>query len=125
VSIHSFGGPSGLARNGRPDPNAAPDAAGATADCLEFVRFCYRRRRVSWPALYDEMCAVAARGEFRSLGYPELAERGINLCLIDLPQLAALTELVRGEERTARDVARDAAHDGAMDDPRPVTIGDF
>jgi len=64
------------------------------------VRFCYRRRRVSWPALYDEMCLVAARGAFRGLGYSELAERGISFCLPDLPALAALTERVMREERT-------------------------
>ena len=39
-------------------------------EALEFVRFCYRRRRVAWPALYDEMSAVAARGAFRGMGYP-------------------------------------------------------
>ena len=36
-------------------------------DAVEFIRFCYRRRRVGWPELYDEMCAVAARGLFRGL----------------------------------------------------------
>ena len=30
-------------------------------DAAEFVRFCYRRRRVGWPELYDEMCAVRPR----------------------------------------------------------------
>ena len=30
-----------------------------TADAVEFIRFCYARRRVGWPELYDEMCAVA------------------------------------------------------------------
>ncbi|MER3417986.1 MAG: hypothetical protein C4343_02495, partial [Chloroflexota bacterium] len=30
-----------------------------TAEAAEFVRFCYRRRPVGWPELYDEMCAVA------------------------------------------------------------------
>jgi len=70
---------------------SAPDEA------LEFVRFCYRRRRVAWPALYDEMCAVAARGAFRGLGYAELADRGISFCLGELHQLAALTERVVAE----------------------------
>jgi hypothetical protein len=70
------------------------------AECLEFVRFCYRRRRVSWPALYDEMCHVAARGAFRGMGYCELAEHGISFCLSDLPAMAALTERVMREERT-------------------------
>ena len=105
MSIQSIGGPTSRAHGGRPDQSTGAPAAGQTptADCLEFVRFCYRRRRVSWPALYDEMCAVAARGAFRGMGYVELAERGINFCLSDLPQLAALTELVMGEERGARE----------------------
>ena len=37
-------------------------ATGATGtDAAEFVRFCYHRRRVGWPDLYDEMCAVVLR----------------------------------------------------------------
>lgn len=67
--------------------------------CLEFVRFCYRRRRVSWPELYDEMCAVAARGSFRGLGYAELADFGITFSLSELPRLVALTQQVVHEER--------------------------
>ena len=54
------------------DPNTAgtrvPDP-----DAVEFVRFCHRRRRVGWPELYDEMCAVAGRGLFRGYGAEELA----------------------------------------------------
>jgi hypothetical protein len=68
-------------------------------DCLEFVRFCYRRRRVGWPALYDEMSAVASRGTFRGMGYAELGERGISFCLNDLPRLVELTERVIREEQ--------------------------
>ena len=75
-------------------------AAPATEDeALEFVRFCYRRRRVGWPALYDEMSAVAARNAFRGLGYSELAERGISFCLGELPRLVALAERVAREEQ--------------------------
>lgn len=69
-------------------------------ECLDFVRFCYRRRRVSWPALYDEMAAVAARGAFQGLGFAELSEKGICFSLNDLPRLAQLTERVMLEERT-------------------------
>jgi hypothetical protein len=69
-------------------------------DALEFVRFCYRRRRVGWPALYDEMSAVAARGVFRGMGYSELAERGISFCLGDLSKLVMLTERVVHEEQS-------------------------
>ena len=65
---------------------------------LEFVRFCYRRRRVAWPALYDEMSAVASRSTFRGMGYGELAEHGVSFCLEDLSRLVALTERVIREE---------------------------
>jgi len=73
---------------------------------VDFVRFCYHRRRVGWPDLYDEMCAVAARGAFRGLGYFELAERGIHFSLDQLPGLAALTQQVIGEEKALPDAAR-------------------
>lgn len=82
-------------------PAAAVDHVDAPDEndlVLEFVRFCYRRRRVSWPALYDEMSAVAARGIFRGMGYGELAERGISFCLGDLPRMVALAARVVAEE---------------------------
>ncbi len=72
----------------------APDADVA----LEFVRFCYRRRRVAWPALYDEMCAVAARGAFRGMGYLELTEHGVSFCLSDMSRLVELSERVVAED---------------------------
>ena len=65
---------------------------------LEFVRYCYRRRRVAWPLIYDEMCAVAGHGLFRGLGYSELAERGISFCLGDMPRLYQLAQRVIAEE---------------------------
>jgi hypothetical protein len=84
------------------DPAATTGQAGPPADvCLDFVRFCYRRRRVAWPALYDEMAAVAARGVFNGLSFAELAERGVTFSLSDLPRFAALTEQVMLEDRTS------------------------
>jgi len=82
-----------------PGTATAPMAPAGEDEALEFVRFCYRRRRVGWPALYDEMSAVAARGAFRGLGYCELAERGISFCLGELPRLVALAERVAREEQ--------------------------
>jgi hypothetical protein len=73
-----------------------------TPDAAEFVRFCYRRRAVGWPELYDEMCAVASRGLFRGWGTTELAEHGIGFGLFDLPALAALTGRVVVEEQANR-----------------------
>ena len=71
-------------------------------DAIEFVRFCYRRRRVGWPELYDEMCAVASRGLFRGLGPDELAGLGIGFSLFDMPALAGLAAGIIGEEQARR-----------------------
>jgi hypothetical protein len=71
-------------------------------DATEFVRFCYRRRRVGWPELYDEMCAVAARGTFRGMGPDELAGLGIGFSLFDMPALAVLSSRVIAEEQAKR-----------------------
>jgi hypothetical protein len=77
-------------------------AAGPHHDeSLEFVRFCYRRRRVGWPYLYDEMCAVASRGAYHGLGFADLAERGITFCLSDMPHWTALLHQVMAEERSS------------------------
>ena len=54
------------------DPRSAATRA-PDPDAIEFVRFCYRRRRVGWPELYDEMCAVAGRGLFRGFDADDLA----------------------------------------------------
>jgi hypothetical protein len=74
-----------------PDPDAA-----------EFIHFCYRRRRVGWPELYDEMCAVAARGLFRGLGVEDLAAHGIGFGLSDMPSLAAMVRGIVAEEQALR-----------------------
>jgi len=71
-----------------------PHAVGLSSDAMEFVRFCYARRPVPWPELYDEMSAVAARGLFRGWGYPELADHGIALTLSGMPVLAALVRTI-------------------------------
>jgi hypothetical protein len=71
-------------------------------EAVEFIRFCYRRRRVGWPELYDEMCAVAARGLFRGLVTDDLAAHGIGFSLFDTPALAALSASVVVEEQAAR-----------------------
>ncbi len=71
-------------------------------DAVEFVRFCYRRRRVGWPELYDEMCAVAGRGLFRGWGSEELNAAGIAFGLFDMPTLAALVHEIVAEEHARR-----------------------
>ena len=71
-------------------------------EAVEFIRFCYRRRRVGWPELYDEMCAVAARGLYRGLVTDDLAAHGIGFSLFDTPALAALAARIVVEEQTTR-----------------------
>ena len=75
-------------------------------ESLDFVRFCYRRRRVGWPLLYDEMCAVAARGAYHGMGFAELAERGISFCLGDMPHLKELLDRVTAEEKNSLEPPR-------------------
>jgi hypothetical protein len=71
-------------------------------DAVEFVRFCYRRRRVGWPELYDEMCAVAGRGLFRGYGADDLAAFGIGFSLFHMPALSVLASRVVCEEQALR-----------------------
>lgn len=85
----------------------------SSADALEFVRFCYRRRRVGWPELYDEMCAVANRGLFRGWGSEELAAEGIGFSLFELGGLSALVSRVQAEEQQRRQVERAAQREAA------------
>jgi hypothetical protein len=70
---------------------------------VEFIRFCYRRRHVGWPELYDEMCAVAARREFNGWDHEQLAERGLTFSLYEMPRLAAWVRAVIGPQRVAAD----------------------
>ena len=82
-----------------------PRTAGPSSpdpDAIEFVRFCYGPRRVGWPELYDEMCAVASRGLFRGLGPDDLAGLGIGFSLFDMPALAGLAAGVISEEQARR-----------------------
>ena len=67
-------------------------------EAVEFVRFCRERRRVTWPALYDEMWVVATRGLFRGFDLADLAERGIEFGLTGMPTLAALARQVIAQE---------------------------
>ena len=79
---------------------ARPATAHAlTVDAVEFIRFCYARRRVGWPELYDEMCAVSSRGLFRGWGPDELAGHGIGFGLFDMPRLATSVLEIVAEDR--------------------------
>jgi hypothetical protein len=80
--------------------------AAHTPEAEAFVRFCYQRRRVGWPELYDEMCAVATRGLYRGMGHEALAEIGVGFSLFETPRLAALVTRVATEEQAVRRAAR-------------------
>jgi hypothetical protein len=77
---------------------AAATETQGQPEALEFVRFCYRRRRVGWPELYDEMCAVAGRGLYQGYGSEELAVLGIGFALFQMPSLAVLVARVVAED---------------------------
>ena len=77
---------------------AAATEAHGDPEAIEFVRFCYRRRRVGWPELYDEMCAVAGRGLYQGYGPEELAAIGIGFGLFQMPALAGLVGQVLAED---------------------------
>ncbi len=85
-----------------------------TAEAAEFVRFCYRRRPVGWPELYDEMCAVAMRRLFRGWDTNELARHGIGFSLEETPVLAELVERVVAEEVAAKRAVRAARSTGPI-----------
>jgi hypothetical protein len=90
------------------DPrNDAERAVPPGPDCgdpeaIEFVRFCYRRRRVGWPELYDEMCAVAGRGLYRGYDADDLSTIGIGFALYQMPTLAAIVQRVVAEDLERR-----------------------
>jgi hypothetical protein len=71
-------------------------------EAVEFVRFCYHRRRVGWPELYDEMCAVAGRGLFRGFSADDLGGIGVGFSLFDMPALAHLATRIVAEEAALR-----------------------
>lgn len=89
-------------------------------EAVEFVRFCYRRRRIGWPEIYDEMCAVAGRGLFRGWSHADLAERGIGFSLCEMPALAALARQVIAEDESRRRVGLVPTERGASADAAPV-----
>jgi hypothetical protein len=78
------------------------DTRAPDGEAMEFVRFCHRRKRVGWPELYDEMCAVAGRGLYHGLGPEELASIGIGFGLFQMPSLAVLVNRVVAEDAEHR-----------------------
>jgi hypothetical protein len=79
-------------------------------EVVAFIRYCYQRRRIGWPELYDEMCGVAARAEFRDMDYERLEALGVRFSLQEMGRLASLAQQVVADERRRR---ADAARGGA------------
>ncbi|HET7471972.1 MAG TPA: hypothetical protein VFJ71_02500 [Candidatus Limnocylindrales bacterium] len=86
-------------------------------EAIDFVRFCHRRRRVGWPELYDEMCAVAGRGLYRGYGPEELASIGIGFGLFQMPSLAGLVARVVAEDAERRRRTAEALRAGVEAGP--------
>ena len=93
---------------------SASAAGMPTPEAEAFVRFCYQRRRVGWPELYDEMCAVATRGLYRGMGTEALADIGVGFSLFETPRLAQLVAQVVAEEQAARRAAKAAVTVGPV-----------
>jgi hypothetical protein len=64
------------------------------ADVAEFIRFCHDRKPVGWPELYDEMCAVAARGDFNGWDHDQFTARGLTFSLFEMPRLSGWVRAV-------------------------------
>jgi len=124
VSIDRFGRTAAGHRSPHHEVAAVPIEAPAppSQEAVDFVRFCYRRRRVSWPELYDEMCAVAARGTYRGLTYDELEVLGINFTLSEMPQLVALADRIVVEERAKLGRATGISQDEGPRVARPQLV---
>ena len=63
-------------------------------DLIAFIRYCHQRHGASWPELYDEMCAVAARREYQGWDHDQLAARGLTFSLFEMPRLAGWARAV-------------------------------
>ncbi len=105
------------------DPRNA--ATGITdPEAVEFVRFCYRRRRVGWPELYDEMCAVAGRALYRGYDADDLAGLGIGFSLFDMPALAVLSSRIVAEEQALRRPVAVMFKPEPVSEPEPAALAD-
>jgi hypothetical protein len=113
------------------EPSMDPRIASARAqptefesddpEAIDFVRFCYRRRHVGWPELYDEMCAVAGRGLYRGFAADDLGRIGIGFALDQMPALATIVHQVVAEDRERRRLTADAVRVSYVETSAEVT----
>jgi len=66
---------------------------------IDFITFCFKRRSVEWPQLYDEMCFVAGNRLYKGLGYDELKEAGLDFTLVGLGKTSRIANAVTREMR--------------------------
>ncbi len=96
------------------DPGTAQERASSSdptpdePEAIDFVRFCYRRRHVGWPELYDEMCAVAGRGLYHGYCAEDLSRIGIGFALFEMPALATIVQQVVAEDQERRRLSAEA-----------------
>jgi hypothetical protein len=88
----------------------APEGDTPPPDVVAFIRFCHRRRQAGWPELYDEMCAVASRREFKGWGHDQLAAHGLAFSLQETHRLAGWVRTVLA---LADEGGDEASHRGA------------
>ncbi len=67
---------------------------GIAALAIDFITFCFKRRSVEWPQLYDEMCFVAGNRLYKGLGYDELKEVGLDFTLVGLGRTSRIASAV-------------------------------
>jgi hypothetical protein len=94
----------------------APEADAPPPDVVAFIRFCHRRRQAGWPELYDEMCAVAARREFKGWGHDQLAAHGLAFSLQETTRLSGWVRAVLAPT----DEADPAGQHHGSGTPRPL-----
>jgi len=87
---------------------SSPEPAPGEPEAIDFVRFCYRRRHVGWPELYDEMCAVAGRGLYHGYCAEDLGRIGIGFALFEMPALATIVHRVVAEDQERRRLSAEA-----------------
>ena len=94
---------------------SGPSGDLPSPDLTAFIRYCHGRNGAIWPELYDEMCAVAGRREYRGWDHAELAARGLSFTLLEMPRLAGWVRAVLAGDAQQREAD---AHLGPAT-PRP------
>ena len=87
-----------MRRSSTEEDEGLPDERIAQV-AIDFILFCFERRGVGWPSLYDEMCFVAGNRLYRGLGYEELQEAGLDFTLGGLGKTSRLVNEVTRRTR--------------------------